>query len=468
MAADVKRNELLKHIDLDSIEIEKVVNPKRIYKFNNIILSHKPVIYLMDREQRVCDNWALVFSQQLALEIKQPIVVLFFLDITKKIYSRQLDFMLKGLDKVKEELKEKNIEFRILLKTEEEYIDYLKGLDVGCLITDFSPLYEHKKLSDLISKNCQVSFYEVDSHNIVPCRYISDKQEYSAATIRPKVKRLISEFLTEYPELEKHPYSLLEVLKEEALDFALIEDRSVSPINWLEPSSLEAKKELNRFIEEKLDLYNENRNDPTKDYLSNMSVYLHFGQISAQRIALDVIRLQAPNKSKESYLEELIVRKELSDNFCFYNSDYKNNSSFPYWAQVTLNGHKQDIRTYDYSLKDFEQANTQDQLWNAAQLELLKKGKIHSYMRMYWCKKILEWTKSPEEAQEIAIHLNDKYSLDGLDPNGYVGIGWSIGGVHDRAWTERSVFGKIRYMNYDGCKRKFDVNLYISIMENIQ
>ena len=161
-------------------------------------------------------------------------------------------------------------------------------------------------------------------------------------------------------------------------------------------------------------------------------------------------------------MEELIVRRELSDNFCWYNLDYDKFSGFPEWARKTLDQHRRDQRDYLYSLEEFEQGRTHDALWNAAQLEMVSRGKMHGYLRMYWAKKILEWTNSPEEALEIAIYLNDRYELDGRDPNGYVGAAWSIGGVHDRAWAERPVFGKIRYMSLAGCKRKFKVDAYIA------
>jgi deoxyribodipyrimidine photo-lyase len=168
----------------------------------------------------------------------------------------------------------------------------------------------------------------------------------------------------------------------------------------------------------------------------------------------------------EFFLEELIVRRELSDNFCFYNPNYDSVAGFHEWAQKTLEEHRGDKREYLYNKDEFESAKTHDDLWNAAQSQLVQTGKIHGYMRMYWAKKILEWTKSPEQALEIAIFLNDKYALDGCDPNGYVGIAWSVGGVHDRAWTEREVFGKIRYMNANGCKRKFDTQKYIDTWQN--
>jgi deoxyribodipyrimidine photo-lyase len=159
-------------------------------------------------------------------------------------------------------------------------------------------------------------------------------------------------------------------------------------------------------------------------------------------------------------LEELIVRRELADNFCFYKQGYKTVDAFPNWAAESLNAHRADQREFIYSLEELEQARTHEELWNACQLKLVKHGKMHGYMRMYWAKKILEWTASPAQALEYAIYLNDRYSLDGRDPNGYVGILWSIGGVHDRPWFERPIYGTVRYMNANGAKRKFDTATY--------
>lgn len=160
-----------------------------------------------------------------------------------------------------------------------------------------------------------------------------------------------------------------------------------------------------------------------------------------------------------AFCEESIVRRELSDNFCYYNKNYDNLKGAYDWAQKTLDDHRKDKRTYVYSRDQLEQARTHDDLWNSAQIQMVKEGKMHGFLRMYWAKKILEWTKTPEEALETAIYLNDRYQLDGRDPNGYVGCMWSIAGIHDQGWREREVFGKIRY---DGCKRKFDVAAFVA------
>jgi deoxyribodipyrimidine photo-lyase len=228
------------------------------------------------------------------------------------------------------------------------------------------------------------------------------------------------------------------------------------------PGGVEAMKTLRDFIAEKLPKYSEARNDPNIDGQSNLSPYLHFGQISAQRVALEVSSSSVNQGVKESYLEELIVRRELSDNFLLYNEFYDSFWCLPPWSQKTIDEHRGDRRDYVYRLDELEFADTHDKLWNAAQRQLLRTGKMHGYMRMYWAKKILEWSASPEEAFEAATTLNDRYELDGRDPNGYAGIAWSLGGLHDRAWGERVVFGKVRYMSHRGCRSKFDVDSYVT------
>ena len=170
------------------------------------------------------------------------------------------------------------------------------------------------------------------------------------------------------------------------------------------------------------------------------------------------------NEAIESkgFLEQLIVRKELADNFCYFNKSYDSYDGFPSWAKKSLDSHRNDEREYLYSISELEESNIHDNLWNAAQKQMVKTGKMHTYMRMYWAKKILEWSPTPEDALQNAIDLNDKYELDGRDPNGYTGIAWSIGGVHDRPWFDRPIFGQVRYMSYGGCKNKFDINSYIN------
>jgi deoxyribodipyrimidine photo-lyase len=442
------------------------VNSKRVKTLVKAQEKKGPVIYWMSRDQRVNDNWALLFALELAQKSGSPMGVAFcllpqFLGAT----SRQYHFMLRGLKEVEQNLKHLNIPFFLLHgNPEEEITNFLNTKGASALVSDFSPLRINRDWKKSVAGQIAIPFYEVDAHNIVPCWFASPKQEWAAYSFRPKVHRLLAEFFEEFPVPQKHPYpwkSWVEDDWEEAE--RCIRADAIPEVKWIEPGEKAAKEHLAYFINQKLSRYDSDRNDPNRDGQSNVSPYLHFGQISAQRVALQAI---ASMQDSSSFLEELVVRRELSDNFCYYNSNYDSFNGFPNWAKETLREHEKDRREYIYTLKEMEAAQTHDDLWNAAQMEMVHKGKMHGYLRMYWAKKILEWTKSPEDALQAAIYLNDRYELDGRDPNGYTGIAWSIGGVHDRAWKERAIFGKVRYMSYKGASGKFDVKAYIQKVES--
>lgn len=270
---------------------------------------------------------------------------------------------------------------------------------------DFNPLRIVRSWKKELLEKIDIPCYEVDAHNIVPAFFISNKQEYGAYTLRPKMKKYMKEFLEDFPRLIKMKSSgirqdldLNEITKKLEIDF------SVQPVEWLKPGESHARQVLEQFLNEKLERYEALRNDPTVDGTSNLSPYLHFGQISAQRVALEVLKFHDEYPSSvEAFLEELIVRKELSDNFCFYNSNYDSFEAFPNWAKETLLKHEKDERKYVYPLEELENAKTHDELWNAAQRQLTKTGKMHGYMRMYWAKKILEWTENAKVALKYAI-----------------------------------------------------------------
>jgi deoxyribodipyrimidine photo-lyase len=430
-----------------------------------------PVIYWMSRDQRVHDNYALLYAQKQASDKKTSFGVVFknVPDFLTAAF-RQYDFMLKGLKELEKELRQYNIPFFLLAGDPSlELPKFIKSMDVSLIVTDFDPLKIKRKWKKDIGDKIQIPFHEVDAHNVIPCRFVSGKQEFAAYTLRPKIHKHLPEFLTELPAVKKIKSS--EAFSADPVDWnkiykSLKVDRNVREADWISPGEHSAHQSLKEFLDNRFDKYNTDRNDPVKDAQSGLSPYLHFGQISAQRAALEVKKHGGNQESEEAFLEELIVRRELSDNFCFYNRNYDSVEGFPDWAKETLRQHKNDKREYTYTLKQFEMADTHEDLWNAAQKELTSTGKMHGYMRMYWAKKILEWSKSPDEALRIAIYLNDKYELDGRDPNGYTGCAWSIGGVHDRAWTERDIFGKIRYMNRNGAKRKFDIDAYIKKYSN--
>jgi len=296
----------------------------------------------------------------------------------------------------------------------------------------------------------------------------SEKQEYAARTIRPKVTNNLSEFLTQFPPVIEHPVKYkgeVGKINFKAVYNSLEVDEKgwgVESVETFPPGTSAGLKNLKEFVEKRIKVYGGQRNDPNVAALSNMSPWVNMGQVSMQRAVLYVKKHgKSSSESVASFVEEAVVRRELSDNFCYYNKDYDSIKGATSWAQKTLNDHKEDKREYLYTRQEFEEGKTHDDLWNAAQLQLVKEGKMHGFLRMYWAKKVLEWTESPEVALEEALRLNDRYALDGNDPNGFVGVMWSICGIHDQGWAERAVFGKIRFMNYAGCKRKFDIKKFI-------
>ncbi len=441
---------------------------KRFRQLNPISDSESQgqVLYWMSRDQRVDDNWALLAAQEYAIEKKQGLAVIFCL--AKKFIgagNRQYDFMLNGLKEVEQALKPLNIPFHLICGDPGGSVaEFALRSCASAVFTEFAPLKIKQSWKKAAVKKIKVPCFEVDAHNIVPCVEASDKQEFAARTFRPRIQKKLPDFLVPIPRLKKHPYTIGEKpdqFKQSDLIPCLKCARGVPVVPWIEPGETAARKALKSFIRKKLEHYHTVRNNPCVDGQSGLSPYLHFGQLSAQRVALDVQKSSAPEPAKAAFLEELIVRRELADNFCWYNPEYDSVKGFPDWAKKSIGEHADDPREYIYTRRQFENAETHDNLWNAAQMEMVVRGKMHGFMRMYWGKKILEWTESAEQAMEIAIYLNDKYELDSRDPNGYAGIAWCMGGVHDRAWNQHPVFGKIRYMNYNGCKRKFNVDEYI-------
>jgi deoxyribodipyrimidine photo-lyase len=424
----------------------------RLRILKEVISNPGPVIYWMNRDQRVDDNWALLDAQAKAIELKQPLVVVFCLSkkmntISGSKNNKQFLFMKQGLLVVRERLDKLNIPF--IVSNDEADIELpkiIKEIKASHLFVDFNPLREVQAMINSVKAKINITMFEVDAHNLIPAFYVTNKQEWGAYTLRPKVHKLLDKYLTEFPAVIKQAKTNLNIKS----DDKEILGEEIKVVDY-------ANLALKEFIDKRLKNY-EQRNDPNADATSRLSAFLHFGQLSAQRIALAAKQTKL---ASESFLEELIVRKELADNYVLYNPNYDNFEGLPDWAKKTLNKHLDDPREYVYTLKQFEEGKTHDPIWNAAQLQMVKSGYMHGYVRMYWAKKILEWSKTPQDAIKTAIYLNDKYELDGQDPNGYVGVMWAIGGVHDRPWQERKIFGMVRFMNDKGMKRKFDVDAYI-------
>ena len=413
------KNTLLNYIPT-GFEIERIINPARIFEFNNKPVKNGKIIYLCEREIRAKDNFALQFALQKNEELNLPLKI-----IHPKInyeYNPKQKFIDNQIEQAEMQFKNIGLDFEVIKKSP---IEIIKNLNPALIILDFNPILKRDYL-----KNADFKIYEVDGHNIIPARFVSDKQEYSAATLRRKIYYKISPLLTEFDNLTTE--------------------------------KVEADYILEDFIKNKLPYYAEYKNDISKNVLSGLSKYLNLGFISTQRVALEVIKSGVKDINKEVFLEELIVRKELADNFCLYSKNYNDFSGVPNWAKMSLENHKYDIRPYIYSIKELEKAKTHDKLWNATQIQLMKEGTIHGYLRMYWAKKILEWTISPDEALKMAIYLNDKYAYDAPSANGYVGILWAIAGLHDRAFIDYPITGKIRRMTYDSLKRKYDLRDYLN------
>jgi deoxyribodipyrimidine photo-lyase len=432
-----------------------------------------PVVYWMSRDQRALDNWALLYAQDMAMKKKVPLLVSFSLaNDYLGANLRHYGFMLKGLRELEGALSRKNIPFFLLRGNPPDVLPgFLHRTRAGLLVCDFNPLRIKKEWESGVASKTEIPLHVVDAHNVVPCWIASLKQEYAAYTFRPKLKRLIPRYLVAFPRLKKHPHIWRERLKTirwEAVSRSLDVDRSVSELLRPAPGENAGRKALAAFLASGLAHYERDRNDPSKEGQSGLSPYLHFGQLSAARVALEVQKSGAPAEARAAFMEELLVRRELSDNFCHYNPDYDNLNGLPEWARRSLDKHRRDRRPHIYARAELENARTHDPFWNAAQKEMVNTGKMHGYMRMYWAKKMLEWTESPDEAIETAVSLNDTYELDGRDPNGYAGILWSIGGLHDRAWKERPIYGKVRYMSAAGLRAKFDMSTYLRRVEALE
>jgi len=443
------------------------IHPDRFRALNKQPVGSGPVLYWMQRDQRVEDNWALVYAKAQAKARGVQLVVVFNLTASFGEASlRHYDFMFRGLQEVESDLAKRNITF-VLLKgaPEQTVVDFVSDYSIGEIVCDFNTLRFTRDWRNKIAAAVSVQMTEVDAHNIIPCWKASDKQEYAAYTFRPKVHKQLKDFLIQFPSLEHQKIS--GAIKSSQIDWEQLLkeidiDRSVPTVDWLTPGTQAAKLQTRSFIAEQLNQYSEYRNDPNRDAVSNLSSYLHFGHISAQWVAYAVNDAADVSKEdREAFMEELIVRRELTDNYCYYNSEYDKVEGAHAWAQKTIAEHADDPREYLYERKELEEAQTHDELWNAMQVQMVRTGKMHGWCRMYWAKKILEWSPTTQIAIDRALYLNDKYELDGNDPNGVVGVMWSICGVHDRAWNERPIFGKIRYMNFNGAKRKFDIQSYI-------
>lgn len=459
------------------------INPLRVRNISATEYKDGTVIYRMCRDLRVHDNEALLFAQSLAMSKGAELIVVYtiwnyeWVGATRRFY----DWVIPSLTEVEKELRAHNIP--LVITFDQDFPEHTTKTSCGAVVIDQLPLhFMNTWKKEFLAHTNDIALYEVDAHNVIPVWELSQKQEFAARTIRSKVHTRISSFLEDYDKLKVHPHNkkILETYR--VVDWEHVRTHircreDVAGTGENTPGERASHKVLKEFLDKKLSVYEDSRNDINGDGQSNLSPYISHGNISRRRIVLELLAKSQITIEKAfdsvqngsngtmgsvaAFIEESVVRSELCENFCFYNEKYDSYEGFPLWAQDTLKKALTDKREYVYTQEEFEKATTHDDLWNAAQMQMVKTGKMQGYMRMYWAKKILEWTNSPQKAMNIAVYLNDTYELDGRDPNGYVGCAWSIGGVHDRPWFGRPIFGTIRYMALSGVEKRGKIHTYI-------
>ena len=445
---------------------------ERVRRIKDRQFHGRSVVYWMSREQRVDDNWSLIYAAESARSFGVPLGVAYclppdYLGSTIRQYS----FIVEGLKEVLTKLRVLGIGFYLLEgHPEVVFPSFLHEVNAGLLVTDFDPLEINRRWTRRVAGEIDIAVHQVDSHNIVPCWKIAKRRISTYDTFRKKITPWLSTFLTDLPGMDRMEvpwfFEGREVNWEEVLSRCDI-DRSVPLVNWVVSGESHAKKALVDFCEQRLFSYGAKSMNPVVSGQSDLSPYLHFGQLSAQRVAFEVQRTDAKADDKEKYLDQLIIKKELADNFCLHTPEYDTTGAYPIWARRSLDEHRSDPRDHLYSLPELEGASTHDPLWNAAQKELLKIGKIHGSLRAYWAGKILEWSVGPEEALSKALYLNNLYSLDGNDPIGYTGIAMVIGGLYGKPWTSKEVIGKLKKLTYTQERFSYDLQAFYDKVDRL-
>ena len=446
---------------------------ERVVRLNDVDenKSARYVLYWMQMYKRTSHNHALTFAIRKANELDLPLVVY---EGLKHYYPWASDrihtFILEGVEEKRREFARLGIRYIFYLqkdaKSPKQTVARLAS-EAAMIVTDDYPCFIIPEHNRRIAGRASIAVYAVDSNGIIPMAKF-DKEEYAAYTIRPKIHRLLPTYLKPFVEdAIDVDAAQLEIdcpdtdVKDLAARVAECDiDHSVEPSAIYQGGTANGRARLEKFVKGILPDYEKTRNKPEFDGSSRLSPYLHFGFLSALEIALAVQESGARESAKEAFLEELIVRRELSFNFTLRNLHNDSLASLPAWVQKTMRDHIDDERQFTYSLEQLEQGETHDELWNAAQREMVETGEMHNYVRMLWGKNVIAWSPTYEIAFETLVHLNNKYCLDGRDPNSYAGILWCFG-KHDRPWMEREVFGTIRYMTSASTGKKFDSKKYI-------
>ena len=450
------------------------IQDTRIRNLNDFDVFHEGdyVLYWMQQSQRAEYNHALEYAVKQANELDLGVVVAFgFTDDYPEANLRHYTFMVEGLAETNALLEKRGIKM-VVRRGSPPDVALKLGRDAAIIVCDRGYLKHQRIWQDKVARKSICRVVQVESDVIVPLETVSLKAEYAARTIRPKIQKHLDDYLIELKPIKvqhstvKIYFDGLDLKRTADILASLNIDRSISAVDrFFKGGTSQAKKIFSNFIRSRLKNYENNHNQPQTDDISHMSMYLHFGQISPLYLALRINKTDHRlDSAKAAFLEELIVRRELAANFVYYHRDYDNFDCLPDWSRKTLADHRKDRRPYTYTLKQLEDAETHDLYWNAAMNEMKYTGFMHNYMRMYWGKKILEWSASPESAFRNTLAINNKYFLDGRDPNSYAGVAW-IYGVHDRAWPQRPIYGKVRCMTASGLERKCDIRAYVEKVE---
>jgi len=448
------------------------VDPRVTVRRGGEPLKHgKCVVYWMQRAQRGIDNPALDRAIALGNELQLPVIV-FFSAISNfpNANLRHYTFLNQGLRDIEEDLAARNVSFVVRRPPDNQLEKLLQEVDAALLVGDENPCREPERWRKVLAHRLHLPFFTVDADVVVPSK-LFPKHQYALHIMKKRLDAELPKYLVALPKTKakhewKRPASFSSFdVREDITKGWRNFDRSVEPVDTFTGGTHAALKRMKDFIANHLHAYATKRNHPEIAGTSRLSPYLHFGHISPLTIALAAQKAAEENKitraACDSFLNELIGWREISVNFVKYVPNYDSLECAPEWAQKTLKEHARDRRDPQYTLEELEQSKTYDELWNAAQTQMVRYGWMHNYLRMYWAKKILEWSSNPARAYEYAIILNDKYELDGRDPNGYQGIAWAIAGVHDRPWFDRPIFGTVRYMSGGSTGKKFDSRRYI-------
>jgi deoxyribodipyrimidine photo-lyase len=449
------------------------IDPSRIRALNDLESrsDRAYVLYWMRHCQRAEHSEALEFAVQQANAFGLPLLVAVAVAAdTPDHGARHVQFMLEGLRETSAALRRRGIGF--VLRIGEPFNIVMElAQHAGAVVTDRGYLREHRQSAEKLARKADVTAWQIEGNLVVPVETASDKREFAARTIRSKIQSQAEHFLAPLATTAT-AVDWDQDLKGEEVDQPaeilrrLTLDRDVPPVDWIRGGTTAAKQRLNKFLDERLTGYDRLRSDVNAGQVSHLSAYLHYGMISPVVVARAILAArQRRTPDIDSVLEELLVRRELAHNFVFYaRSEYDQFAGLPDWSRETLAEHQDDPREHLYTAEELEHSRTHDEVWNAAMTQMRVRGYLHNQLRMYWGKKFLEWTNTPEYGYRTLLRINNKYFLDGRDPNSFANVAW-VFGLHDRPHPEREVYGKVRYHSRGGLERKFDTDAYVTAVQ---